>query len=371
MTDDAARFVLGIDPAADESLPGYVARLAQRMLLPTSDFVAAKTGLRQPSLAFAYASLSGLSALSGIETARLQAIAYRPTERGGYYSFLGGVLQREFIHLQHRRACPECLRNVGYHRAVWDFALATCCSEHGIRLISRCWACKRTLTWSHPDLIKCRCGAHLASRDAMPVSANERLSQSALLRLATGDELPTMPAALADCDRADLVRLVMCLGMFLTGWKRERRVETLVSAGSNAVAGVVDAGIGCLRDWPVSLTQFFASECAGAAARRGKYGARKTLGGFYDWLNIMEPGAIRSALAQVAIDFIAMDPALARQSHRSELVAMPTLADRPVSMKEAGQQIGIGHRKVRRLVNTGHLSGQASSGSGTSSSQCD
>jgi hypothetical protein len=206
---------------------------------------------------------------------------------------------------------------------------------------------------------------HLTSRAASSVRAAERSSQAAILALSTGGELPPMPIELAGGDRADLVHLAMCLGMFLIGWRRERRIETLVAAGPDAVAGVVDAGICCLQDWPESLHRLFTLERERASARRGKYGARKTLGAFYDWLNTLEAGPIKSALAGAASDFFAADPALARQSHRSDLVAKALNADGLVSMVEAGRQLGVRARKVRRLVNARLLRGQASHGPGT------
>ena len=89
-----------------------------------------------------------------------------------------------------------------------------------------------------------------------------------------------MPPTLTGCDRADLVRLVMCLGMFRTGWTRQRRVETLVAQGPDRVSEVVVAGLRCLADWPSDLRQHFDQEVARSAGRKGKYGARKTLGPF-------------------------------------------------------------------------------------------
>ena len=366
MSFDSERFVVSIDPVAGESLPGFVTRLAQRARQPKADLVAAKAGLRQPGLAFLYASLSGLSTLSGVGIEKLDAIAYGPTDRPGHYRFLDGVLQREFIDLSRRRSCPACLDASVHHRATWDFALATCCPEHGIRLISDCPACKRPLGWHHPDLNRCRCGAVLNGSSIQPVTANERISNATLLAIATGGPFPVVSAGMATCHRADLVRLVMCLGMFLSGWDGERRVETLTAAGPDAVANVIQAGIGCLRDWPGGLHRFFASQLAGIATRRGKYGARKALGPFYDWLNTMAPGPIRTTVAQAASDFLTADPKLARLAHRSGLVAASISApDRPVSMMEAGRRIGVCERQVRKLAGAGLLKGTMSNGPGS------
>jgi hypothetical protein len=155
----------------------------------------------------------------------------------------------------------------------------------------------------------------------------------------------------------------MCLGMFITGWPGQRRVETLVGRGPDQVAEVVAAGVDCLADWPHGLQRFFSAEQERSALRPGRYGARKTLGPFYDWLGMMDPGPIKTTLVEAAAAFVHSDGVLGRQSHRSRLVARLD-AERAFGMVDAGRLLGKRPAQVRRLVEAGVLLGDASPGRG-------
>ena len=244
--DAGRRLSVGADPRAGESLPGFVMRVAHRARFRTADRLAGMAGLRQPGSAVTADDLRPLASLVGADSVLVEAIAYRPSPRRGHHFFLGGTLNREFLHLGHRRACPECLAESAHHRARWDFALATACAEHGVRLLDRCPGCGRRLGWSLADLTACRCGADLRRAAGKPVRAAEALANREALELAGSAPLPWLPTPLAVCDRADLVRVLMCLGMFMTDWGRQRRIETLVASGQDPTADVVRAGVGAL-----------------------------------------------------------------------------------------------------------------------------
>lgn len=361
----ASRFALSVEPFSGESLPGYVLRLAGRAYLPTGDRVAAMSGLRQPGSAFASQSLGRLADMAGVDADRLRAMAYLPLPRVAHHRFLEGSLHREFIDVGRRRACPRCLERSAHHRYAWDFALATACPVHAVRLLAACPACGRGFGWREPDLLRCRCGALLTDCPGEPVSGSELASQTSVGALADGGVLPPMPDGLTGCDRADLVRVTMCLGMFLSGWKRQRRVETLVDAGPDMVAGVVASGLECLRDWPGRLHGFLQGEREHADRRPGRYGARKTLGPFYDWLNLMPPGPVKTTVAEACAAYVHSDAVLARRVHRSVLVSAPLPApDRVLGSVEVGRRLGHRGAGVRRLLDAGLLTGEASEGRG-------
>jgi hypothetical protein len=356
---------LSIDPVADESLPGYIIRLAAHICHPNAARVATMAGLRQPGSAFSSSGLTRLSELVGVEPAGLEELAYLPLSRTAHHRFLGGSLHREFIDVAHRKACPGCLGEAPRHRAIWDFALSTCCVRHGTRLVGRCPRCRRRLGWTDAGLSGCRCGASLKDSMCESVTGEELNGQSGILAIATGGLLPPMPLILTGCDRGDLVRLVMCLGMLRTGWTRQRRVETLVAQGPDRASEVVVAGLRCLADWPGDLERYFTEERSRSSGRAGRYGARKTLGPFYSWIQMMDPGPIRSALAEVASAFLHADGILGRQAHRSSLVAPDRPAPtRAVGMMDAARRIGARAARVRRLVEAGVLVGDASPGRG-------
>lgn len=174
-----------------------------------------------------------------------------------------------------------------------------------------------------------------------------------------------IPPGLSACDPADLVHLAMCLGMFLTGWCAARRIETLSAAGPDAVATVMVAGVQALGSWPTSFRDYLEGARLGAGKRPGRYGARKTIGPLYGWLQGVEPGPIRDAIVAVLREAPASDPALARRMHRSILVSGPVRRAGPViGMVEAAAILGCSQDSLKRMMVSGALPAVPSFGRG-------
>ena len=361
-----AQVSLGADPIEGESLPGFVMRLARRQHMTDAGRLAGMVGLRQPGSSVVACDLGELSRRAGTRVAALDAIAYRPATRPGHNAFLGGVINREFIDISRRRACPRCLGESPHHRAVWDCALVTACPDHLVRLLDGCPRCPRHLGWRRPNLVRCACRADLTAFTGLPVSAPEAGAARDVIALIGSQHVPWLGGRLAACDRADLLRLLMCLGMFLTDWRRERRIETLVAAGPDHVAHVVLAGLDALKQWPEPLQTFLGEQRLMAGQRRGRYGARKTLGAFYDWLTLMEEGEVKAVLAEAVRDFVQRDPQLARRVHRSRLLttADPEPDGGVLALIDAARRMGRSGETVKRMVAAGMLPAAASEGRG-------
>lgn len=354
---------LGADPVAEESLPGFLMRFGAWAGIARPDRLAGMVGLRQPGSAVTDDDLSGLASFASTGVGLLERIAYGPTGRFAHHRFLGGEVHREFIVFDRRRACPACLSERPLHRAAWDFALASACPAHAIRLVHRCPGCRRKLGWDRSDPARCRCGMTLADIGGEAIPAEEAAANARALELVAGAETSWLARPLAGLDRADMPHLLMCLGMFLTGWPRHRRIETLVSAGMAAIASVVIAGVRALEDWPLSIHAFLRQEAAAAPGRKGRYGARKTLGPFYEWLTQMEAGAVKDVLSAATASFVSEDSRLSRRSHRSSLVASPGVG-RLIGLNEAARILGTSGVGVRRLMRAGVLPEAESDGRG-------
>ena len=319
-------------------------------------------GLRQPGSAVTDADLGPLAEMAGADRASVDALAYRPEPRAAHQVFMGAEISREFIRLVVRRFCPACLKEHLHHRACWDLALLTACPVHQVRLVERCPRCRRLFGWNG-DLARCRCGMVLAEVAAFPVSTRESFAAGRTLELLAEARPAWLGTSLAACNRGDLLRLLMCLGMFITSWSRQRRIEALVSAGPDAVARVVCAGVSVFEDWPVALHGFLARQEAGAATRRGRYGARKSLGPFYEWLTLMETGPVKTALADAAAGYVAADPELARLSRRSRLLASDE-ARPALGLLDTAALLGTSGTRVRRLMAAGLVPEAVSHGRG-------
>jgi hypothetical protein len=357
------RLSLGADPLDGESLPGFVMRVSGRMRFRNADRLAGMAGLKQPGSAVTAVDLGPLGKLVGTSPVSLVAAAYRPTERPGHHRFLGGAVRREFLRLGHRRACPLCLAGSVHHRASWDFALATACPEHGVRLVERCHRCGRKPGWTVSDLSRCRCNADLRNAPAVPVPGREAADNRRLLELVGADTVPWLSTALAGCDRADLVGMVMVLGMFVTGWTKPRRVEILVAAGPDTVARVVRAGLEALEDWPVSIGRCLDLQGAGADARPGRFGVRKWLGELYDWVAKMDRGAARDVLVGVVADHFGRKASFGARSGKSAFLSGPEPLP-VVGLQRTAEMLGVSPMRVKRMMAAGMLPEVSSKGGG-------
>jgi hypothetical protein len=337
-------------------------RLASRCRIATPERLAAIVGLRQPGSAVTAADLSCLAQMAGTTSGSLEAVVYRPTVRPAHQMFLGATVSREFIRLDVRRFCPACLGERLHHRARWDLALTTACPDHRIRLVERCPGCGRSTAWNS-GLDRCACDVEFSTVRTAAVTAREALVDARLLEVLAPGRPSWLAAALAACEPGDLLRLLMCLGMFTTGWPRQRRIEALVSAGPEAVARVTSAGMAVFEGWPVSLQGFLSRQEAGAAGRRGRYGSRKSLGPFYEWLTLMEKGPVKTALAGAAAGYVAADPELSRMSHRSRLLKSDEAAP-ALGLVDTAVLLGTSGVGVRRLMAAALLPEVASRGRG-------
>ncbi|WP_085980139.1 helix-turn-helix domain-containing protein [Teichococcus cervicalis] len=344
---------LGMRIVPGESIPGFMMRFAGRARFPDADRLAIHVGLRQPGSATSGDDIRGLATLSGADPAALEAAAYRPTGRLAHHRFLGGELHREFIDISRRRACPACLAAAPIQRAAWDCALVTACSHHALRFVDRCHRPRcRGLGWNGTDVTRCACGTDLRALAGMQVSSDEAEASARVLALAKGEAIPWLPPALLAVGPADLLRLVMVTGMFLTAWRKERRIETLVASGPDAVARVVGAGLAAVEAWPVPLHGFLAATRAEEAARAGRFGATKTMGAYYGWLAMLEAGPFRDALAEATRQFLAADPVLGRRMHRSLLLGVQGDG---VALKEVALMVGRSVETTKRMAEAGLL----------------
>lgn len=70
------------------------------------------------------------------------------------------------LRVRALQVCPECLREQGRCRAIWELAGVPLCAVHGRVLVDRCEHCQRVLDWRRPAVDVCRCGRYL--RPEMP-----------------------------------------------------------------------------------------------------------------------------------------------------------------------------------------------------------
>ena len=362
-SEERPRLSVSANPVEDESLPGLLMRVAGRARFSKARRLADLAGVRQPASAITDDDLGELAALIGTDPELLEKTAYRPAQRRSHHRYLGCVIHRDFLLLGHRRFCPQCLTEAAYHRMLWDFVLLTACPDHSVRLVAGCPKCGRQLGWQFPEVAVCSCGADLRDAACETVSEKEVAACRDLRELVTANVVPWLPSKFAACERSDVVRLIMCLGMFMTDWSRRRRPVMLFTADPDAAARIVVAGIRALREWPEPIHSFLNEQKQNAETQRHRFGARRVMGTFYTWLTQMEEGPIRDALVAVAAAYVAQDPSLIRLTHRSRLVGQHGKRSL-IGLNEASEILVCSGERVKKMMEAGILDSVASKGRG-------
>lgn len=148
---------LGVTPYPDESLVGFMFRLARRRRLTSARALMSACGIvnltNQPSTQ----QLRALAAITDVDVRQLEAITYGPPNPA-VGLFRGIPMPSNMFDCRgtpQRRVCPDCLREAAYHRAVWDLTFISVCPVHRKILVDTCRSCGRPLGWAGADLTRC------------------------------------------------------------------------------------------------------------------------------------------------------------------------------------------------------------------------
>ncbi|HEX6956800.1 MAG TPA: TniQ family protein [Ferrovibrio sp.] len=187
----------------DESVQGFMARLAQLNGIKHVKWVWSAANLAFRQVQFDDTQIKGLATLAGLDFEQLRLQAPSPLRRKArrtetyVFQVLGHDLPFSCIPTQDsRRVCPECLKLSAHHRLIWNFRFAQVCTDHRIRLVSACPSCKpenpRPLDWVVRDVTICKCGHDLRTVSALDASDDEITGQR-YIEDVLFDRKPTVP----------------------------------------------------------------------------------------------------------------------------------------------------------------------------------
>lgn len=134
----------------DESLNGYLLRLAEENFLDSPCSLLRLTGVRHKAC-YTDAELQLIE-----DTLGLNEVALRPL--AGYAAVHGSLAQGKFLRTSSVPVCAHCLREGGYIRQSWHHQLITACPEHQILLMPMCPDCQELLDLKRSSVTHCRCG---------------------------------------------------------------------------------------------------------------------------------------------------------------------------------------------------------------------
>lgn len=154
---------LRLVPHDGESLHGFIARSSERMGWHSTSEFTKQVGFDMLTRSPSPEVVSAISELTGHPVEVIQRLAYVPQPSKLICSFVGHQIDSRMLCHAPRKVCPKCIKEYGYHRAVWDLISYLACPRHGCALIKKCPDCGAGLGWTHPDLSRCKCGFRLAN----------------------------------------------------------------------------------------------------------------------------------------------------------------------------------------------------------------
>lgn len=262
-------------PEPDESPIGYALRLTERNGYETPTVILQLAGLGISSLhncQFVFGGqwdVSPLSRLTGAAVPMLSRLRYAAaTSESSAHRFLvfGSPVRRYFINAKLPKVCPDCLREDGYCRKVWELAPITACPRHRRMLLDECPGCRRRINWFREMVSVCPCGYDWRKAPPSPVEdsglhAVRRVHRLCCLPLEedlSGAGTEQTPVAGLDLEHY-LYALSFIAGqregaldatgkLFAVSRRRDRRNADLHDAFAGAAA--------VLEDWPMNFERF-------------------------------------------------------------------------------------------------------------------
>ncbi len=148
MSEHTLAFPLQAHP--DESLNGYLLRLAEENFLDSASRLLGPTDVRFKAR-YTEPELSAISEMYTMEPSALTTLAS--------FDHVRGELDKgRFLRTTEVPVCAECLRQHGYIRQAWHHQLVTACPEHRTLLVSVCPGCDEPIELRRSSVCVCRCG---------------------------------------------------------------------------------------------------------------------------------------------------------------------------------------------------------------------
>ncbi|AVG16055.1 hypothetical protein CFN79_09420 [Chromobacterium vaccinii] len=283
-------------------------------------------------------------------------------------------IKTTYWNLDHRRWCPDCLRDDGYWKAEWLITLQVACPQHRRQLHEQCPACHQPVGWYSGGLQHCRCGQHLT--EAAPSAASDGLLQIAQLisnklAEATGVDAERRPPhridqalsqLLASVCLPRLLDLLWALGCY--GHFRELKKSLKVHDHHRLgiALPVLESAATMLLQWPDAFHAYMQAACDQSqthALHMHLFAGTHLL-------------ALNRALSHPELHFVRHEFERFVSKHWKGAIshhlqfADDIAAEHPTILaKEAMAILGISRRKLMTLIDEGHIQGwyQQSKGS--------
>lgn len=248
-------------PDPDESLVGFLIRLAEANFLRTASPILTLAGAKHqqpPTLK----DIPRLADLCGCHPDQLIDLfgLVKKTENGSTVWRLANewITKPYFVSSRTLAFCPICLTEMPRLRCLWELTLYSVCAIHGIRLVDRCPSCSRPARWQRSTITHCICGGQFGEADRVPESGYGLLVARLIEQHLPGSRQLSVPSLLPDHMLRRLTNLSLD-ALFKTLWLFGRQLPDARSRKTGQglhrprpteALEIIEGACTCLTNWP-------------------------------------------------------------------------------------------------------------------------
>ncbi|MFE7373337.1 TniQ family protein [Bacillus cereus] len=153
-------------PLLDESLSGYIVRLAQENFLDSAkwiyDLIEQDSKKYQIQTIENLGRLNKLGELIGMVPQNLHRLSfYEELVIAGEEKWLNKLIFRQTFDREGLKFCPLCVKEKGHYHKLWELSMYLTCPLHMCFLVTQCCECQKKISWNNQHLYICSCGYNL------------------------------------------------------------------------------------------------------------------------------------------------------------------------------------------------------------------
>ncbi|NUA30560.1 hypothetical protein FCJ59_28030 [Cupriavidus basilensis] len=232
-------------PQLDECGLGYLARVAHSNGHRLASDLFSLGGFRIP--------LSELAERLGVEKTILQQLLPPwPKWVEDRWKDTDQCIRRATV-LTRIRVCPHCFMDEAYIKAAWSTAFAVTCPKHQVELRDRCDECLTPLTWLSGQFGRCRCGRNFS--DMASEAASDWTCEVAARLLPSCDTsqkglFDVRGSSISTLGSYELTTLLFALGPIVEARPKSRTGAVPGLYDVARARSYVEAAANLLDDWP-------------------------------------------------------------------------------------------------------------------------
>lgn len=250
---------VSVTPDPDESLIGYIFRLAARRHLTDARALALECGFDRMTNRPKQDWLDALAELARVDYQKLENISFGPPDKLlGWFRDIempSNMFDRTLP--AERRVCPECLAGKAHHRAIWDIKCIVACPVHLKLLVDTCQACGEPLRWTGRDLTRCRCLKGDLTRMSAEVITDAEARGTKAVHGLLGDpafapeaDAVTLLAPFQDLDEGEIVDFLCRVGLPSLPGRKKQFSMNCPGKFSSRFHIALNAGLELAEHWP-------------------------------------------------------------------------------------------------------------------------